>query len=71
MMIEQVMWCQPQDALGGRSKEMMHLTSVCSPIEHLPQQTLSVKLKASPGFIHNHFICYFTAPNVCRFVMCT
>jgi hypothetical protein len=27
--------------------------------------------KASPGFMHNHYICYFTALNVCRLVLCT
>ena len=27
---------------------------------------LSVKLKASPGFMHNRYICYFTAALKCR-----
>nr|ACG24788.1 hypothetical protein [Zea mays] len=41
MTIVQVMWCQPQDAVGGRSEEMMDLSSGCSPSEYPPQQTLS------------------------------
>jgi hypothetical protein len=32
---------------------------------------LSVKEKASPNFMHNRYICYFTALNVCRLVLCT
>jgi hypothetical protein len=32
---------------------------------------LSVKLKASPDFMHNRYICYFTALNGCRLVLCT
>jgi hypothetical protein len=32
---------------------------------------LSVKLKASPSFMHNRYICYFTALNVYRLVLCT
>jgi hypothetical protein len=35
--------------------------------EDLPAQLLT----ASPGFMHNCYICYFTALNVCRLVLCT
>jgi hypothetical protein len=73
MMIEQVMWCQRQDAVGGRSEGMMDLTSGCSPQASTSPKKhyLSVKLKASPGFMHNRYICYFTTLNVCRPVLCT
>jgi hypothetical protein len=27
--------------------------------------------EGKPGFMHNHYICYFTTLNDCRFVMCT
>ena len=50
----------------------MDITSGCSPSEYPPcKHYLSVKLKASPGFMHNRYICYFTALNVCRLVLCT
>nr|ACG26161.1 hypothetical protein [Zea mays] len=46
MTIVQVMWCQPQDAVGGRSEEMMDLSSGCSPSEYPPSKHyLSVKIK--------------------------
>jgi hypothetical protein len=32
---------------------------------------LSVEFQASPDFMHNHYICYFAALNVCRLVLCT
>jgi hypothetical protein len=38
----------------------MDLTSGCSPSEYPPsEQFLSVKLKASPGFMHNQFYILF------------
>jgi hypothetical protein len=72
MTIVQVMWCHPQDAVGGRPKEggtypVDARQASTSPSKHY----LSVKLKASPGFMHNRYICYFTALNVCRLVLCT
>jgi hypothetical protein len=72
MMIEPVMWCHPQDAVGGRPEEWWTYPvdarqASTSPSKHY----LSVKLKASPGFMHNRYICYFTALNVCRLVLCT
>jgi hypothetical protein len=71
MTIVQVMWCQPQDAVGGRPEEWTYPVDArqvsTSPSKHY----LSVKLKASPGFMHNRYICYFTALNVCRLVLCT
>jgi hypothetical protein len=27
--------------------------------------------QGKPRFMHNHYICYFTAINVCRLVSCT
>jgi hypothetical protein len=72
MMIEQLMWCQPQDAVGGRPEEWWTYPvdarqASTHPSKHYP----SVKLKASPGFMHNRYICYFTALNVCRLILCT
>jgi hypothetical protein len=72
MVIMQVMWCQPQDAVGGRPEEWWTYPvdarqASTSPSKHY----LSVKLKASPGFMHNRYICYFTILNVCRLVPCT
>jgi hypothetical protein len=63
MMIEQPMWCHPQDAVGGRPEEWWtylvdaHQAST-SPSKHY----LSVKLKASPGFMHNrlYILFYYT-----------
>jgi hypothetical protein len=70
-MIVQVMWCQPQDAVGGRPEEwwtyQVDARQASTPSKHC----LSVKLKASPGFMHDLLLCYFTTLNVCRFVMCT
>jgi hypothetical protein len=43
-----------------------------SQYESLPLRiSLPQLLKASPGFMHNRYICYFTALNECRFVLCT
>jgi hypothetical protein len=70
MMIEPVMWCQPQDAVVDDLKDghnQWMLAKLVPPSKHY----LSVKLKASPGFMHNRYICYFTALNVCRLVLCT
>jgi hypothetical protein len=36
-------------------------------LEDLPAQFW----KASPSFMHNRLLCYFTTLNVCKFVMCT
>jgi hypothetical protein len=60
MMIEPVMWCQPQDAVGGRPEEWWTYPvdarqASTSPSKHY----LSVKLKASPSFIHNLLIMLF------------
>jgi hypothetical protein len=60
MMIEPVMWCQPQDAVGGRPEEWWTYPvdarqASTSPIKHY----LSVKLKESTGFMHNLFIMLF------------
>ena len=32
---------------------------------------LPLLCKASPGFMHNRLLCYFTTLNVCRLVLCT
>jgi hypothetical protein len=55
-----VMWCQPQDAVGGRPEEWWTYPvdarqASTSPSKHY----LSVKLKACPGFMHNLFIMLF------------
>ena len=62
-MIVQVMWCQPQDAVGGRPEEWWTYPvdarqASTSPNKHY----LSVKLKASPAFMHNLFyiLLYYT-----------
>jgi hypothetical protein len=72
MTIVQVMWCQPQDAVVDNLKNDGHdqwiLAMRVPPSKHY----LSVKEKASPGFMHNRlYICYFTTLNVCRLVPCT
>jgi hypothetical protein len=71
MTIVQVMWCQPQDAVGGRPEEwtlQVDARQASTPSKHY----LSVKLKKSPGFMHNClYICYLTTLNVCRLVPCT
>jgi hypothetical protein len=56
-MIVHVMWCQQQDAVGGRPEEWWTYPvdarqASTSPSKHY----LSVRLKASPGFMHNHYI---------------
>jgi hypothetical protein len=63
MMIEPLMWCQPQDAVGGRPEEWWTYQvdarqASTSPSKHY----LSVKLKASPGFMHNrlYMLFYYT-----------
>jgi hypothetical protein len=59
MMIEPVMWCQPQDAVVDDRKKDGHnqwmLAKRVPPNKHY----LSVKLKASPGFMHNLLIMLF------------
>ena len=59
MMIEPVMWCQPQDAVGGRPEEWwtypVDARQASTPSKHY----LSVKLKASPGFMHNRLYILF------------
>jgi hypothetical protein len=27
--------------------------------------------EGKPRFMHNHYVCYFTALNDCRFILCT
>jgi hypothetical protein len=63
MMIEPLMWCQPQDAVGGRPEEWWTYPidarqASTSPSKHY----LSVKLKASPGIMHNrlYMLFYYT-----------
>ena len=63
MMIEPVMWCQPQDAVGGRPEEWWSYPvdarqASTSPSKHY----LRVKLKTSPGFMHNrlYMLFYYT-----------
>ena len=63
MMIEPLMRCQPQDAVGGRPEEWWTYPvdarqASTSPSKHY----LSVKLKASPGFMHNrlYMLFYYT-----------
>jgi hypothetical protein len=66
-----VIWCQPQDAVDGRPEEWWTYPVDARRASATRQHYLSVKLKASPGFMHSRYICYFTALNVCRLVMCT
>jgi hypothetical protein len=63
MTLMQVVWCQPQDAVVDDLKndghdQWMLAKRVPSPSKHC----LSVKLKASLGFMHNLFymIFYYT-----------
>jgi hypothetical protein len=63
MMIVQVMWCQPEDAVVDDPRkdglnQWMLAKRVPSPSKHY----LSVKLKASPGFMHNrlYMLFYYT-----------
>jgi hypothetical protein len=39
--------------------------------EPAPEDLPAQLWKASPGFMHNRYIYYFTALNVCRLVLCT
>ncbi|KAL5668740.1 hypothetical protein ACJX0J_020961, partial [Zea mays] len=39
MPIEQLTWCQPQDAIGGRPQRRMDITSGCSPSKCPPANT--------------------------------
>jgi hypothetical protein len=55
------------DDLKNDGLNQWMLAKRVSPSKHY----LSVKLKASPGFMHNRYIYYFTALNVCRLVLCT
>jgi hypothetical protein len=60
MMIEQLMWCQPQDADDGQPKEgWTQPVDARQASTHPNKHYLSVKLKASPGFMHNLFIMLF------------
>jgi hypothetical protein len=62
MMIMQVMWCQPQDELVDDPEkdglDQLMLAKRVPPSKHC----LSVKLKASPGFMHNrlYMLFYYT-----------
>jgi hypothetical protein len=61
MMIEPVMWCQPQDAVVDDLKDghnQWMLAKRVPPSKHY----LSVKIKASPGFMHNrlYMLFYYT-----------
>jgi hypothetical protein len=71
MMIVQMMWCQPQDAVGGRPEEGWTLSVDARQASTPSKHYLSVKFQASPGFMHNRYICYFTALKDCRLVQCT
>jgi hypothetical protein len=62
MMIEQLMWCQPQDAVGGRPKKDGHDQRIL-PSEYPPSKHyLSVEFQASPDFMHNrlYMLFYYT-----------
>jgi hypothetical protein len=62
MMIKPVMWCQPQDAVGGRPEEWwtypVDTRQASTPCKHY----LSVQFQASPGFMHNrlYILFYYT-----------
>jgi hypothetical protein len=63
MMIETVMWCQPQDTVGGRPEEWWtYLVDARQASTSPSKHYLSVKLKASPGFMHNrlYILFYYT-----------
>jgi hypothetical protein len=51
----------------GVAQEVVQELAPEPAIEDLPASAF----KASPGFMHNRYICYFTALNDCRFVLCT
>jgi hypothetical protein len=60
MMIEPVMWCQPQDAVGGRPEEWWtHPVDARQASTSPNKHYLSVKLKASPSFMHNLLFMLF------------
>jgi hypothetical protein len=59
MMIEQRMWCQPQDAVGGRPEEWTYPVDARQASTSPSKHYLSVKLKASPGFMHNMLFMLF------------
>jgi hypothetical protein len=50
----------------GAAQEVVQEPAPEPTIEDLPALA-----EGKPGFMHNHFICYFTALNVCRLVLCT
>jgi hypothetical protein len=63
MTIVPVMWCQPQDAVGGRPEEWWTYPVDARQASIPPSKHyLSVKLKASPGFMHNrlYMLFYYT-----------
>jgi hypothetical protein len=63
MKIVQTMWCQPQDAVGGRPEEWWTYPVDARQASTFPSKRyLSVKLKASPGFMHNrlYMLFYYT-----------
>jgi hypothetical protein len=62
----QVMWCQPQDAVGGRPEEWTELVDARQASTSPSKHCLSVKLKANPGLYITYLLCYFTTPNDCR-----
>jgi hypothetical protein len=60
MMIEPVMWCQPQDAVGGRPDEWWtYPVDARQANTYHSKHYLSVKLKTSPDFMHNQFYMLF------------
>jgi hypothetical protein len=60
MMIVQVMWCQPQDAVGGRPKEWWtYPVDARQASTHPSKHYLSVKFQTSPSFMHNEFYMLF------------
>jgi hypothetical protein len=63
MTIVQVMWCQQQDAVGGQPKKRMDIPMDARQAStHPSKHYVSVKLKASPGFMHNrlYMLFYYT-----------
>ena len=71
MMIEQLMWCQPQDAVGGRPEEWTQPVDARQASTHPSKHYLSVKLRQALVLCITVYICYFTTLNVCRLVLCT
>jgi hypothetical protein len=53
-----VMWCQQQDAVGGRHEEAWTYPVDARQASLPSKHYLSVKLKASPSFMHNQLYIY-------------